>query len=91
MRDENYIQIAGWMINKLHLTGNELVVYALIYGFSQDGRSEFSGTLEYISSWLGIGKITAHRILAKLIDDGLIVRKAVNVNGRLIYKYKALG
>ena len=37
MKDENYIVLQGWMINKLNLKGNELTVYALIYGYSQNG------------------------------------------------------
>ena len=37
MDNENYILITGWMVNELKLKGSELFVYALIYGFSQDG------------------------------------------------------
>lgn len=91
MKDENFIQIAGWMINKLHLSGNDLVVYALLYGFSQDGRSEFCGTLEYIAEWLQISDRTALRIINKLVDDGLVTKRAVSVNGCRSYNYRAIG
>ena len=48
MKNENYIVIQGWMRNELNLKGNELIVYALIYGFSQDEESEFTGSVAYI-------------------------------------------
>ena len=44
-----YIAIQDWMISDLQLKGNELLTYALIYGFSQDGESEFKGSLKYLS------------------------------------------
>ena len=47
-----YIVIQDWMISDLQLKGNELLTYALIYGFSQDGESEFKGSLKYFRiSW----------------------------------------
>ena len=39
IKKENYVQISGWMISELNLSGNELIAYALIHGFSQDGKS----------------------------------------------------
>ena len=45
---DSYMCIQAFMINDLHLKGVEKEVYALIYGFSQDGHSEFSGSLSYI-------------------------------------------
>jgi len=43
MKNENYITVLGWMVNELQLSGNEMVLYALIYGFSHDGKSKFNG------------------------------------------------
>ena len=34
---DNYVAIQGWMITDLNLKGNDLLIYAVIYGFSQDG------------------------------------------------------
>ena len=56
-----YIVIQDWMISDLQLKGNELLTYSLIYGFSQDGESEFKGSLKYISEFLGVSKRTAQR------------------------------
>ena len=32
---ENYVVVQGWMITELGLKGNELLIYAVIHGFSQ--------------------------------------------------------
>lgn len=70
-----YITIQGWMVTDLGLSGNDLVIYALIYGFSQDGKSVFSGSLKYISAFTGISKQSVVRVLARLIGGGLIEKK----------------
>ena len=45
IKDENYIVINGWMINHSDMNLMELVLYAVIQGFSQDGNSKFTGAL----------------------------------------------
>lgn len=72
--DNNYIQIEGWMINKLNLSGNELLVYALIYGFSQDGVSRFCGSVAYITEWVGTSRVTVFTTLKKLEEKKLITK-----------------
>lgn len=74
IKDNNYLVIHGWMITRLDLKGNELLVYALIYSFCQDGKSEFTGSIRYISEWFGWSKDTTQRVLKKLIDRGLIIK-----------------
>ena len=41
--DNNYINIQGWMVSKLNLKGNDLLIYAIIYGFSQTNNQRFTG------------------------------------------------
>ena len=77
IRDENYIQISGWMINELHLKGNELLLYALIHGFCQDGKSVFKGSLPYVMSWLNITKQTCIATIQSLIEKGLVVKNII--------------
>ena len=77
IKNDNYIQILGWMINELNLKGNELLVYALIHGFCQDGKSVFKGSLNYIMSWLNISKPTCIATIQSLIDKGLIVKTVI--------------
>lgn len=72
MKSENFVIIQGWMCNELELKGNDLLVYALIYGFSQDGESKFSGSRNYIANTFNISKPTVDKALQSLLDKGYI-------------------
>lgn len=74
VKDNNFIAIQGWMRTKLNLKGNELLIYALIYGFSQDGNSRFKGSRRYIADWCGCSLDTVDRSLGSLIDKGLLAK-----------------
>lgn len=84
----NYIVIADFMVNDLMLRGNELIIFALIYGFSQDGQSEFSGSLSYIQERTGLSKPTVIDILKKLTEKKLIVKHEEFRNNLKICVYK---
>lgn len=60
------------MVEELGLKGSELVAYALIYGFSQDGESWFTGSAQYVADWCGIARRNAINVLQKLTDKGLV-------------------
>ena len=77
MNSDNYITICGWMVTRLGLSGNDLIVYALIYGFSQDENSVFSGTSKYVAAWCNIRKEAALKILKRLTDKGLIEKRSI--------------
>ena len=85
IKDSNYIQIEGWMINELSLKGNELIVYALIHGFSQDGKSVFSGGLGYIAAWISGTDHTVVSALKSLIAKGLIKKRVSQTKGSVKY------
>ena len=72
VKDENYISIQGWMITRLGLSGNDLLIYAIIFGFSQDGKSVFEGSRQYLADWCTCSISTVKRSLKALIDRGLI-------------------
>ncbi len=85
----SYYIVHGWMMTELGLRGNELTMYAIIYGFSQDGHSEFSGSISYIMEWLGCSRPTAIKTLANLVERGLIVKSSTN-NGVECNTYRAV-
>jgi len=72
MKDSNYILIQGWMVNRLNLSGNELMVYAVIYGFSQDEESKYEGSGRYIADSLGISRRAVFTILENLVKKGFL-------------------
>lgn len=87
-KSENYIQIQGWMVTELKLSGNELVTYALIYGFSQDEESVFSGSISYLCSALNCTKPTARRVLNSLVNKNLLEKTIFYENNVKRCKYK---
>nr|UVN04811.1 MAG: replication initiator protein A [Bacteriophage sp.] len=90
LNDNNFIAIQGWMRTKLNLKGYELIVYALIYGFSQDGNSKFSGTRRYIAEWCGCSMRTVDNTLASLLSKQLIIKHEKYVNGVRSCDYTAV-
>ena len=87
VNDENYINIMGWMVNKLHLKGNELLIYAIIYGFSQAEQQTFSGSLQYLADWTNSTRQGVMKNLKSLLDKGLIEKKDININGVKFCEY----
>lgn len=86
----NYINIQGWMCSKLKLSGNELLIYALIYGFSQDGISEFRGSRSYICKWFNISLPTVDKALNSLVEKNLITKREEIVNNVKYNCYKVI-
>lgn len=80
----NYVLIFDWMIRKLELKGNKLLIYAAIYGFSQDGKSCFNGSLNYLSNLVNISRATVIRTLQDLTDAKLFFKE--NHHQRRSYK-----
>ncbi len=85
-----YIHIEGWMREELDLKGNELLVYALIHGFSQEEQGCFFGSLDYISRMCGCTRPTAIETLKKLRDRGLIHKRELIENNVKLCQYTAV-
>ena len=75
MKENNYITIPGFLRTRLDLKGSELIITALIYGYSQDGNSWFMGKTEYIAEWAGITDKNVLRSLKSLTEKGILKRK----------------
>jgi uncharacterized phage protein (TIGR02220 family) len=86
----NYYTIQGWMLSELGLKGNALAAYAIIYGFSQDGKSEYAGSSAYLCEWLGCTKKTALTTLAELTEKGYLKKRVIIDNGVKLCNYVAL-
>lgn len=88
MKDTQYINIQGWMINRLNLSGTRLILYAIIYGFSQDGESTFNGSLKYLQKATGNGRTAIMDNLKVLISKGIIEKNYEIKNGIKFNSYK---
>ena len=87
---ENYINIQGWMITDLELKGNELLIYAIIYGFSQAESQTFGGGLKYLADWTNSTKRSVMNCLQSLIDKGHIGKVEKIINGVKFCEYYAI-
>lgn len=87
VKNENFIVIQGWMISELGLKGNELLVYAIIYGFSQAENQVFNGSLQYIADFVNTSKQTVINTLKRLQEKGFIEKREKYVNGVKFCEY----
>lgn len=90
MQNENFIVVQGFMINELGLKGNELLAYALIHGFSQDGESEYIGSLSYLQKWLNSSRQTVINTLNSLVEKGIVVKREYTVNNVHFCAYRSV-
>ena len=60
----NNVIVSDFMTTGLGLRGNELILYAIIYGFTQDGEFH-SVRISYIQNWISL----THQGLTWLIGD----------------------
>lgn len=89
IKDENYYQVTGWMRNRLNLKGIFLDIYAIIYGFSQDGESEFTGSIQYLCDFTGASRPTVINALKNLTTESLLIKNSETINGVKFNRYKA--
>lgn len=81
MRNEEYTVIQGWMY-ALDLTDKQRMAYAIIWGYSRDGRSVCRTTAKQLSEWLDCTPRNAQYIIRQLEDRGLIGHEVVAVSAR---------
>ena len=86
----SYYTVQAWMVNDLGLQDKELLAYAIIYGFSQDGNSEFSGSARYLAEWIGCSRPTIMKVLKSLTEKKLLIKRDVYQNGVCFCTYRAV-
>ena len=91
IKKESFFTIQAFMVNDLKLKSNELLIYAIIFGFSQIENQYFTGSLNYLAEWTGLSsKTTVKTILNGLLAKGLLEKEDIYKNGVKYCKYKAL-
>ena len=82
--------IHDFMTEQLHLKGTELLLYALVYNFSQDGNGCFYGTADYAAKKVNCTRRSIVSTFASLVESGLLSRSNGYHNGRQTIDYVAL-
>lgn len=90
MKEDSYVVIQSFMLTDLHLKGNELIVYAVIYGYTQDGSHWFYGTRGHLAEWCGATKGTVSNCLRSLLEKGYIRRREIDRSGYVEVQYQAV-
>lgn len=89
MGRKGYILIQDWMLDLEGLSLTDIAVFAIIYGFSQDGESTFRGSQQWLADKIKVSRPTIAKSLKTLIERGCISKKDVNINGVKFCHYKA--
>ena len=88
--ENHFINTVYWMWN-LGIKGNEIFVYALIYGYSQSGQGKYHGTIGFIAERLSISRSQVFRILNVLVEKELIKKTEIFIpnSGQKSVEYTA--
>ena len=90
IQNDNFVLIQGWMVTELGLKGNDLMIYAIIHGFSHVEGTYFTGSLQYLADWTNSTKSNVRRNLNRLLEQGLLIKEDETINGVKFCKYKAI-
>lgn len=90
LKDGSYLVLKSFMRTEMGLKGSELMAYALVFGFSQDGESWFTGSRAYVAEWLGVSRKTVTTTMASLVANGFVERRERVENGVTFCDYRAL-
>ena len=77
MKKFDYIVIQAPMISELGLKGNSLLLFAMIHGFSKDGKNRFRASLDEMAEWLITSKGAVSSTLKALEKSGYITKHDV--------------
>ena len=88
IKRDNFVNIMGWMVTDLGLSGASLIIYAVIYGFTQDGETTFQGSRQYLAEWCGCSISGVKKCLKQLQEVGLIEQVYHSKDNLQVY-YKA--
>lgn len=89
VKSENYFHIPGWAVCELGLKGNELLIYAIIFGFSQEENQTFKGSQRYLADWTNSTTRSVRENLKSLVKKGFIGKIERFENGVKFCEYYA--
>jgi predicted transcriptional regulator len=82
--EEIYYTVYKWITEKLGLKRDDKDVYAILYGVTKGGESEYFGEAEYFAEFLEIPVRAVYKALANLCARGLIVKIPNTIRGCVV-------
>lgn len=90
VRDHDFVGIPGWMRN-LDLTNEELLLYGVIFGASQDGECTYRGSYNHLCGWCGCStKEEIDNLLSSLLEKDLIFCRTYVEDGETLLEFGAV-
>lgn len=89
MKDTDYMIILAPMKSKLKLRGNALMLFALIHGYSKEGKNTCRVSLAYLAEWLDTDKAAISKLINKLAKAGYINKLEYYSGGVKCFEYTA--
>ena len=77
MKKSYFFTIQDWMVQDLKLRGADLLVFAVIYGFTQGAQGIFSGTGHYIAYITGLSRQSVVRSLDVLVSKQYVQKNVI--------------
>lgn len=68
----------------------ETTIYAIIYGFSQDGESTFKGSWTYLAKMVKCSRRKVSKTLPRLVALGLVEKIDTEIRGVRMCEYRAI-
>lgn len=88
--DSDGLHLYGWMRNVLHLSGGELITFAIVFRSSQSKSGIYTGGIPYVAEFVGCSKETARKYLHDLEAKGLIAGEDREKNGVKYRDYQVI-
>ena len=88
VKSKDFIVVRDFMVRDLRLKGNELLIYAIIFDFSQTEEKKFSGSLRYLAGWTNSTKQSVLNSLKSLVQKGYIKKEEQIINGVKYCSYR---
>ena len=81
-KSDQYYITYKWMSEELGLKGDEIKVYAIIYGYQQKENKNFCGSAQYLADWILITLRGVQKIIKSLKEKGLllVIKKSATRN-----------
>lgn len=87
LKKDSFILIRPFMVTKLNLKGNSLLIYALIHGITVN-EGAFYGSIKYLQTWCNASNRNVIDCLKELVSSGLITKK--KTGNTVLYKANIL-
>ena len=88
-KNSSFFVVHDWMVKELKLKGNELLIYAVIYGFSKDGKKRCTASIQHMADLINSTKQGVQKNLNSLIIKGLIAKEKKGSAGKAVCEYYA--